>query len=224
MAAKNAKTTTNPNRPDLSTLRLPCDSNKTWDRKMADAAIEPEILAASTVRSFSTAPFRDIGITEGMEALKFQTQAVHGGDLKRAESMLIAQAHSLDAIFAELARRAALNICEHIQAAEIYMKLALRAQSQCRATLETLATIKNPPIIFAKQANIAHGPQQVNNGIAQPVAHTEEKTIEQTELMEHDHGQWLDTGTTGAAGRSDPAMATVEPVHRPSHDLRQGNV
>lgn len=25
-------------------------------------------------------------------------------------------------------------------------------------------TIKNPPIVIAKQANIANGPQQVNNG------------------------------------------------------------
>jgi hypothetical protein len=30
-------------------------------------------------------------------------------------------------------------------------------------TLETLATIKNPPVVFARQANIAQGPQQVNN-------------------------------------------------------------
>ena len=43
------------------------------------------------------------------------------------------------------------------------MRLALKAQGQCRATLETLATIKNPPVVFARQANIAQGPQQVNN-------------------------------------------------------------
>ena len=45
------------------------------------------------------------------------------------------------------------------------MRMALKAQSQCRATLETLATIKNPPAVFARQANIAQGPQQVNNGM-----------------------------------------------------------
>jgi hypothetical protein len=32
-----------------------------------------------------------------------------------------------------------------------------------RMTLESLATIKNPPVVYARQANIAHGPQQVNN-------------------------------------------------------------
>jgi hypothetical protein len=43
------------------------------------------------------------------------------------------------------------------------MRYGLRAQAQCRATLETLAAIKNPPTVFARQANIANGPQQVNN-------------------------------------------------------------
>ena len=38
------------------------------------------------------------------------------------------------------------------------MKLALKAQNQCRMTLETLAAIKNPPVIYARQANFANGP------------------------------------------------------------------
>lgn len=37
------------------------------------------------------------------------------------------------------------------------------AKRRCRATLETLAVIKSPPSVFAKQANMANGPQQVNN-------------------------------------------------------------
>jgi hypothetical protein len=48
-------------------------------------------------------------------------------------------------------------------ACETYLRLALKAQSQCRATLETLAAIRNPqPVAFVRQANIAHGPQQLN--------------------------------------------------------------
>jgi hypothetical protein len=46
------------------------------------------------------------------------------------------------------------------------MRMAMRAQNQCRMTLETLATIKNPPVVYAKQANINNGgQQQVNNGV-----------------------------------------------------------
>ena len=37
-----------------------------------------------------------------------------------------------------------------------------------RATIETLAEIKNPPKLFAQQANVAHGPQEVYRRLAQP--------------------------------------------------------
>jgi hypothetical protein len=47
---------------------------------------------------------------------------------------------------------------------EPLLKLAFRAQSQCRATWEAIAVIQHPPIAgFINQANIAGGHQQVNN-------------------------------------------------------------
>ncbi len=49
---------------------------------------------------------------------------------------------------------------------ERYMKLALKAQSQCRSTLQAISKIKNPMIVgYVRQANVAYGPQQVNNMI-----------------------------------------------------------
>jgi hypothetical protein len=74
--------------------------------------------------------------------------------------------HTLDTIFNELARLSRENLrAQHLEATDRLMRLALKAQSQCRATIETLAEIKNPSqVAFVKQANIAHGPQQVNNG------------------------------------------------------------
>jgi len=39
------------------------------------------------------------------------------------------------------------------------------AQAQCRATIETLHELKHPrPVAFVQKANIADGPQQLNNG------------------------------------------------------------
>jgi hypothetical protein len=122
--------------------------------------------------------------------------------------LLMTQAHSLDSIFNELARRAALNMGEYLNATEHYLRLALKAQSQCRATLETLAAIKNPPMIYAKQANIANGPQQVNNGTS-PARAGEKNAIEPNELLEQQHEQRLDTGAQGAAIGADSSMATV---------------
>ena len=46
---------------------------------------------------------------------------------------------------------------------EGFMRLALRAQAQSARALQILNELKNPAI-FARQANIAHGPQQINNG------------------------------------------------------------
>lgn len=42
--------------------------------------------------------------------------------------------------------------------------LCLEGAEPREATLETLANIKNPPVVLARQANITTGPQQVNNG------------------------------------------------------------
>ncbi|NVO05672.1 MAG: hypothetical protein HXX19_06900 [Rhodoferax sp.] len=93
------------------------------------------------------------------------------------------------------------------------MKLALKAQSQCRATLETLAIVKNP-MPYIKQANIANGPQQVNNGTAVPT-HAENFKSEQNQLLEDSHGgTYLDTGAAPAAARSNPAVETLGQVHR----------
>ena len=74
-------------------------------------------------------------------------------------------AHTLDAIFNALARRAADNLGHYPDTVALYLKLALRAQSQSRATWESLSAIKHPPVAnLVGQANITSGPQQVNNG------------------------------------------------------------
>lgn len=95
--------------------------------------------------------------------LNQQVKDLQEGDSSQTESILFSQAVTLNAIFLEMARRAALNMNEHIHATEAYMRMALRAQNQVRLTLETINTIKNPPVVIAKQANITSGPQQVNN-------------------------------------------------------------
>ena len=98
--------------------------------------------------------------------------------------------------------------CDNAAPFECNMRMALRAQSQCRATLETLAAIKNPPVLFARQANVTTGPQQINNGVAES-SRAREIEAERTQLLRADHGERMDTGTAGATGRGDPALATV---------------
>ena len=137
---------------------------------------------------------------------------MQAGNLAGLEATLAAQAVALDAIFNELARRAAANMGEYLNATEIYLRLGLKAQAQRWAT-QTLFEINNPqPVAFVKQANIANGPQQVNNGMPSgrvPLAHAGIPANQSNELLGLSHDQRLDTGATGAAVGADHQLGPV---------------
>ncbi len=163
--------------------------------------------AAVTINDFSKRP--DTGVEGFRDALGEQVTVAQSNDLGRAEGMLTAQAHTLDAIFNNLARRSAGNFnAGYLPAGETYMRLALKAQSQCRTTLETLAEIKNPKAVaFVKQANIGEN-VQVNNASAANVSHerARENKKPPNELLELQHGARLDFGTPRTAVGADPHM------------------
>lgn len=198
--------TENPN-----TLKLWHDKINSDEANIARHAISPEFSNVATVKEFARRQWGDnLHLTELAAQLMSQAEAAQKGDLSRAEGMLMVQAHTLDAIFNNLAQRAAA--AQNMPQLEQNMRLALKAQSQCRATLESLAAIKNPPIVYAKQANIANGPQQVNNGI-QP-QRARENEIEQIQLLRADHGEWMDSGATGTPGSSNHALEAVGTINR----------
>lgn len=179
---------------------------------IARTVLRPTVQAAVTLKEYGKS-YGDLDLGGLIDTLTEQTRASSDGDLKRAEAMLITQAHTLDAIFNNLARRA-IN-AEYMDNLDRYLKLALRAQSQCRATWEALATIKNPPVAsYVRQANIAHGSQQVNNAPNAPVGapRAGENPNLQNKLLEEKDGERLDPRTTSAPGRADPEMATLGEV------------
>jgi hypothetical protein len=147
-----------------------------------------------------------------LEALREQAKAANAGNLEQAEAMLMNQAMALQSLFVRLAERG--MGCTEAGPFETNMRIALRAQSQCRATLETLAAIKNPPMVIAKQANVTTGPQQVNNGVAAVPSRAGETEIEQDKLLEASNGERMDTGTAGAASGGNQALAAVGAIHR----------
>lgn len=84
--------------------------------------------------------------------------------MRQADAMLVSQAYTLDAVMSECLRMFVVNLADYPTAAKEYLQLAFKAQSQRRATWESLSKIKNPASpTFVRQANIANGPQQVNN-------------------------------------------------------------
>jgi hypothetical protein len=165
--------------------------------------------------------YSDLDFVGLIDALSEQVELANSGNLCRSGGMLVAQAHTLDTIFNNLAQRAALNLGVCIEATETYLKLALRAQSQCRATWEAVSAIQNPPLAgYVRQANIAHGPQQVNNGPT-PEAETSRtgKSINPpNELLEKKDGERLDIRATSTPGKTDQDVATVGEVDRTKDD------
>ncbi|UQA70058.1 hypothetical protein K1516_19345 [Stenotrophomonas maltophilia] len=152
------------------------------------------------------------------------------GGTEQADSLLTSQAIALNAVFLEMSRRAALNMGSHLRATETYMRLALKAQSQCRTTLETLAEIKNPrAVAFVKQANIAGGHQQVNNlapespgPVPEEAGRAESKRRPNELLEEISDAQWLDPRAAPATGAGNPELATVGAGDRPAKRRRKG--
>ncbi len=176
---------------------------------------------AAIVTIFGSGLYGDMdikGVSSGLETLEDE---VEKGDLHRLEGMLAGQVVSLNTMFAVLAIRGHSNmIAGHGEASERYLRMALKAQNQCRATIDTLAQIKNPrQTVITKQANISNGPQQVNNTLNQP-GQPESKISEnletaQNKLLSHaEENPYMDTGTARKAGGDDPAMATVDTIHR----------
>jgi hypothetical protein len=202
------------------TIAIKDQPNKTRDALIADMATGGILNSAGLVTEFSKGYLGDVSLTDCAEALKAKAKAVHEGDLKGIETLLTTQALALDSIFSSMAMRAKLNLGEYMNAAEKYMRLALKAQGQCRATLETLAAIKNPqPYIQNNKAQY----QQVNNGATpsgdnnQTSTHAHAgKNLKNTNglLEDKTHEQeWLDTGTPETAGGNDKELETVGAKH-----------
>lgn len=204
-------------------LQMASSPDVTPERQMADLVTAGEAGNAWLTALYGKGTFGELSLTQCVHSLRQTTAAVKGGDLSTAETLLASQAIALNAMFGELSRRASLNMGEYIDASERYMRLALKAQGQCRATLETLAAIKNPPVVFARQANISNGgQQQVNNGPARTntpaSAHAPKTVSEPNELIEDlTHGRThMDTRTTAAAGGANPHLEPVGAIHRPA--------
>ena len=184
----------------------------------AKTVLRPSVNAAAVIAEYGTV-IGEQDIAALASCLSDGIIDLRSGNMKRAEAMLYAQAHALQAIFMNFSRRALKQ--EYQKNLESFLRMGLKAQNQCRMTLEALATIKIPPVVFARQVNVAQ--QQVNNGTGPTTTSTRTGThaanpaTEQTELLEASDGQRLDTGAAGTASGADPHLETVGQVHRPAH-------
>ena len=122
----------------------------------------------------------------------------------------MSQATTLNALSHSLIGWALNHLREGGNAAyfEMHMRLAFKAQSQSRATIETLAEIKNPrQVAFFKQANIAGGHQQIVNSGPSPIAR--ESEIPPSKQSGHEHELLPNAGASAPARRVDPTLEAV---------------
>ena len=216
-----------------TTLRLPQGTSKPKAAKpyvmttadKARMAVTPSVNGAAVIKTYQGNVLgKDVDLNVLIDQLRETFTEVKGGDLHKLEAMLISQATALQTIFTSLACRAQQQ--EYQKNLEAFLGLALKAQAQSRATISALVDLKYPrQATFVKQANIANGPQQVNNGAAgadcekyaQARAHAGKSTLEQNKLLEVKDGKskkWVVTRATQTAERSDHAVETVAPGNR----------
>jgi hypothetical protein len=211
-------------------LQVKAKPDETEEQTMSRVALLPSVNGASVIQAYQSNVMGDTDLNALVDGLRDTFKEVNSGDLTSLEAMLISQATALQTMFTSLARRASHQ--EQLKHYGVFMGLALKAQAQSRATISALVDLKYPrQATFVKQANIAHGPQQVNNGAgpapvsASLYAHAEETKTAQPELLEADQhgGTNLDTGATSTASGVDPHMATVEAVNRPEDTRGQSH-
>lgn len=145
------------------------------------------------------------GLTEYAWAIKARADKAANGDLEGPSAMLMAQALTLDNIFTEYARIALANLSKHMDASERYMRLALKAQANSRATLEALAKLHQPREQTVRHVHVNEGGQAV---IADQIHHHAGGN-QNAEAVKQPHAPG-----PGTAGTS-PALPSPDPHGKP---------
>ena len=130
-------------------------------RKLLQPTLKNAVAASAFTGKMMGSDLELPGIGDYADHVLSVTDKAAAGDLAMASKILAAQAITLDSMFAELARRAANNMGEYINAAERYGRLALKAQSNCRATLEALAKMHQPREQTVRHVHVNQGGQAV---------------------------------------------------------------
>ncbi len=130
----------------------------------AKVSLSASTMSAVLSTDFTKSMFPDVNLADSISALSDKITTIQNGDMQPIEAMLIGQAQALQTMFVSLGRQATSKT--QLAQYTAFMNLALKAQSQSRATIQALVELKYPKQTnFVKQANIASGHQQINNNL-----------------------------------------------------------
>lgn len=184
--------------------------------KVANFMLEPEVQTAMVAKQYFNITGIGRYVDEGQIIKRHQLriEEVKNGDLSGLEEMLVTQSLLLNNIFVEMASHAGSNKDEYLKATQTYMNMALKAQSQCRCTVEAINEIKNPKsVTITKQANIADQ-QIVNNGNMNTGARAEKNANESNELLSEVKHEKVDTRGATSPKRVNQTVEAVGTVNR----------
>ncbi len=184
-------------------LEVKGEDGEAQDATLARLALGPGPRHAAIGTSYASSLFgqnHELPITASTGVIGDAMAKGRNGDKSLASDILAAQAVTLDTMFTELARRSAANMGEYLDASERYMRLALKAQANCRATLEALAKLHQPREQTVKHVHVNEGGQAV---VADQF-HQHTGVKENGKSVKQPHA-------TGAAGES-PALSRPDPI------------
>lgn len=147
-----------------NTLEITAKDGEDRDKLLSKIALGPGARHASIASHYSAGLFSDKHLSPIMAGTAVIGEAMaqaRSGDKAMASDILAAQAVVLDTMFTDLARRSAANMGQYIEASERYMRLALKAQANCRATLEALAKLHQPREQTVKHVHVNEGGQAI---------------------------------------------------------------
>ncbi len=169
--------------------------SEAFNKILVDALVTRKVVEAEP----DSAGLADYYLSMADSALK--------GDIQPIETMLMAQACTLDLLFNKCVRIARNS--EFLNGTEAYSNMAFKAQKQCRQTLLALREVQHPHrATFVKQQNNAIN-QQVNNN-------STEKDFQKNsanELLTEVEYETMDTRGTFKASRTDKELEAVGTVH-----------
>lgn len=149
---------------EASKLDVQARTGEKIGRTLARVTLDPQTRNASLAMAFGSKMFGDRDqpdLTQSSAVLAEEIVRTTKGDMSLADRIYTSQAISLDALFTEMARRSGANMGEYPDAADRYMRLALKAQSACRATLEALTRLHQPREQTVKHVHVNEGGQAV---------------------------------------------------------------
>lgn len=152
------------------------------ERLLGEVGVDSVASATMTLLAYSRGNFGELPLEGIFAALNELAEKAEAGDTIPMRAMLASQALTLNAVFSDLARLAALNMTESLPAADTFLRLALKAQAQSRSTVEALDRL-----VHGREQTVRH--VHVDNRGGQAVitesVHTGGRDIETSDKQSH---------------------------------------